>query len=841
MMKNWKCLGTVLPAFAIAAWMMLGGAHVARATFLCAGPAMLKWNGTEWTACKGTGPNGVCQAGEGCDDGNTLNGDGCDNNCTVPACGNGVSDAGEECDNGPDNDNKNLNAASPNTGNACDTSCRLKSCGNGRVEGGEQCDDANPFNNDGCDSDPACPPSGAPSGCPDGICLTSACGNGISNFDPEACDDGNTVLGDGCDAGPGGNCTPTACGNGVVTSSGTACTTDADCPTGRGETCTGGKCGEQCDDGNTVRGDGCDTFADDGTTPVCKTPSCGNGVSDPGEVCDDGDSFNGDGCDTGTGGNCTPTACGNGVSTAGEECDDGNTVKGDGCDVLGNGAGTCQSEVCGDGQTNGTEQCDAGNCVCSAPKKASNNKECADDAGRTACTADGGTCVNSKDGSTCDPADANSGNFADVANSCRPGCVTHFCGDGITDADEVCDDGLHGANPGTADDTDSCPNGPAMKAMNMACQAANVCGDGNPDFSVTLPAGLTACDNGQGFAAKTCAKSGNPCSTSADCATDEACGNDDGPTGTCHTAGFVDASDAYAGAEPCVHHYCGDGTTDSGEGCDDNGTASDPAPPSGTDLCRGNCALGTCGDGVTDAGEECDAGAKNGMTGNNNCASPPCASCTSPNPPFTGGCKFNVCGDGQALDGEPCDDGNQIATDDCNACAVGTCGDNVTRTSGTPILEQCDDGNTIDSQGTNGPNNPDTCSADCCFESNIAGPGLTIDLMLGAQQCNLDHLAAEVAALPTSRAKKRLTHHMVTEFKLMSQASSGVAAGTTKGTKKACSAERRKERVQVCILRALGLGKVKGELTPGQFDAITQKSVNVFEWTERIRSTIGCL
>ncbi len=45
--------------------------------------------------------NGAPDPGEGCDDGNTANGDGCDENCTPTACGNDVATAGEECD-GPD-------------------------------------------------------------------------------------------------------------------------------------------------------------------------------------------------------------------------------------------------------------------------------------------------------------------------------------------------------------------------------------------------------------------------------------------------------------------------------------------------------------------------------------------------------------------------------------------------------------------------------------------------------------------------------------------------------------------------------------------------------------------
>jgi len=38
--------------------------------------------------------------GEKCDDGNTVDGDGCDSNCTPTGCGNGVISTGEECDDG---------------------------------------------------------------------------------------------------------------------------------------------------------------------------------------------------------------------------------------------------------------------------------------------------------------------------------------------------------------------------------------------------------------------------------------------------------------------------------------------------------------------------------------------------------------------------------------------------------------------------------------------------------------------------------------------------------------------------------------------------------------------
>jgi cysteine-rich repeat protein len=64
--------------------------------------------------------------------------------------------------------------------------------------------------------------------------------------------------------------------------------------------------GEQCDDGNSISGDGCssdckiecDWMCGRLGCPPCGGPQsvCGNGVLDPGEQCDDGNILNGDGC-----------------------------------------------------------------------------------------------------------------------------------------------------------------------------------------------------------------------------------------------------------------------------------------------------------------------------------------------------------------------------------------------------------------------------------------------------------------------------------------------------------------------------------------------------------------
>src|SRR5947209_5246490 len=88
-------------------------------------------------ACQPRCGNGIVDPGEQCDDGNDVNGDTCDSNCTTPACGNGIVDSGEQCDDGND-----VN------GDTCDSNCTMPACGNGIVDPGEQCDDGNAVNGD---------------------------------------------------------------------------------------------------------------------------------------------------------------------------------------------------------------------------------------------------------------------------------------------------------------------------------------------------------------------------------------------------------------------------------------------------------------------------------------------------------------------------------------------------------------------------------------------------------------------------------------------------------------------------------------------------------------------
>jgi cysteine-rich repeat protein len=93
-------------------------------------------------------------------------------NFVLSVCGDGVLDAGEACDDG-----------NTTNGDGCSSTCELESvCGNGILEGNEVCDDGNTIDGDNCSS--TCD-------------AENFCGDGVLNTS-EACDDGNTTNGDGC-------------------------------------------------------------------------------------------------------------------------------------------------------------------------------------------------------------------------------------------------------------------------------------------------------------------------------------------------------------------------------------------------------------------------------------------------------------------------------------------------------------------------------------------------------------------------------------------------------------------------------------------------------------------
>ena len=229
---------------------------------------------------------------------------------------------------------------------------------------------------------------------------------------------------------------------------------------------------EPCDDGNTLGGDGCSAtctvepgWSCSGWPSTCSS-ICGDGITTGTEECDDGNGFNNDGCtpactlETGyecTGPSCNPI-CGDSLIVGSETCDDGNSQDNDGC------SSSCQIEqgytcqgntslcapVCGDGLVTIDEQCDDNNTLagdgCSAM--------CAVEIGY-ACVGSPSVCsIVCGDGNvtvpeTCDDGNLQSGDGC--ASNCtletgvlcngEPSSCGPVCGDSLVVLGEQCDDG----------------------------------------------------------------------------------------------------------------------------------------------------------------------------------------------------------------------------------------------------------------------------------------------------------------------------------------------------------------------------------------------------------------
>ncbi len=403
-------------------------------------------------------------AGELCDDGNMVGGDGCPANCGPANCGDGAIDAPEACDDGNTTPGDGCAATCiVENGYTCTgvpSSC-VTTCGDGIVAGAEACDDGNTTPGDGCDaicgveSGYVC--TGSPSAC------STVCGDSII-AGGETCDDGNTADGDGCSS---------TC----ATESGWICTgLPSSCNTVCGDTITAGA--ETCDDGNTTGGDGCSAVCqlegcgnfvtdvgedcDEGGVETatcdadCSAPTCGDGDVNTlaSEACDDSNTTSGDGCSstcavesgygcTGEPSTCT-TTCGDGIIAGVEACDDANTTPGDGCSA------TCAVEtgygctgqpsscapICGDGLIIGGEGCDDGNASggdgCSAVCQVENGYGCTGQPSSCNTICGDGIPAGTEQ---CDDANFNYG------DGCRPDCTAELCGDGIVDPGEQCDGG----------------------------------------------------------------------------------------------------------------------------------------------------------------------------------------------------------------------------------------------------------------------------------------------------------------------------------------------------------------------------------------------------------------
>lgn len=178
-----------------------------------------------------------------------------------------------------------------------------------------------------------------------------------------------------------------------------------------------------------------------------------------------------------------------------------------------------------------------------------------------------------------------------------------------------------------------------------------------------------------------------------------------GDSGTTAEAGTPEAGSETPGAAG----FCGDGTVDDGETCDDGGES---------ETCDTDCTVRECGDGVVNAtaGEQCDDIGES-------------ATCDAD-------CSAAFCGDGtiNATRAEECDDSGESATCDAD-CTARSCGDGITNlTAG----EQCDAaGETADCD--------DDCTPARCGDGTInatagetcddAGESATCDLDCSARSC----------------------------------------------------------------------------------------------------------
>ena len=312
-------------------------------------------------------------------------------------------------------------------------------------------------------------------------------------------------------------------------------------------------------------------------------------------------------------------------------------------------------------------------------------------------------------------AGSDAGKFADSSTPVDP----TLCGNRKLDPGESCDDGNQSSGDGCSQ---TCQTEQGFHCSNLG-QPCEECGDGKVQPS-------EQCDDGNHNAGDGCG---------VDCSLE---------TGgwTCPVAG-----------QECQR--CGDGVLQANERCDEGSNADAKGCSSDCTVIDAHyscakpgeaCVL--CGDGMVQGKEVCDDG--NTVSGDG------CVfSCFGVEPgwvcqPQGGGC--TLCGDGVVSAGlEECDDGNFVSHDGCSTsctvepgavcfasgvlCAV--CGNGyiesvATAPNGSPILEECDDGNLNDGDGCS-----HSCLHDPAFICPLPGLGCNRcgdGVVQGTERCD-DH------------------------------------------------------------------------------------------------------
>ncbi|HYQ44753.1 MAG TPA: DUF4215 domain-containing protein [Polyangiaceae bacterium] len=411
-------------------------------------------------------------------------------------------------------------------------------------------------------------------------------------------------------------------------------------------------CSSKCGDGTVAADEACDlgTAANTGAYGGCKAdctlaPYCGDKIiTASSEQCDDGVNSNvygsmASGCAPGC--KVAPYCGDSTVDLAyGETCD-----KGAANSATAYGPGTCTAQCqpapfCGDGVVNGTEACDDGQ------NNGGPTSTC-----DTSCKVKCGNGVLDP-GEQCDKGTAgNTGAYGGCKSNCA---LAPYCGDGIKQANEGCDDGKNDGSYGTCTAT---------------CQLGAYCGDGKLDDAAGEQCDLGAQNQsnpyGKGLCATTCKLAPYCGDHAVNTSFNEKC--DDGALNSNSAAGVCKVDCSGYNSPPST---CGNGKIDAGEQCDHSGL-------NGTmgDSCDARCRF-KCGNGIKDSGEACDNGVNDGSYGT-------CKNDCTP---------ADFCGDGSKNGTEQCDLGagnsaSAYGTGKCtNACKVAPyCGDH--RVNGA---EECD-------------------------------------------------------------------------------------------------------------------------------------------------------
>ncbi|MBI2484843.1 VWA domain-containing protein [Candidatus Uhrbacteria bacterium] len=376
-----------------------------------------------------------------------------------------------------------------------------------------------------------------------------------------------------------------------------------------------------------------------------------------------------------------------------------------------NGATFTATNVCGDGLIGSGEICEVGettsvscstNVCANAVNLSFNGLPCttASDCGSNgSCVATSGTravpCVG--------PSDASGlGCQAFQTASTSAACIPNYCGDGVIQGSETCDDGPLNGQYGFC-------------ATNCTWTSAVFCGDG-------LIGGAEACDCGSAASFNLLA-----------------------PTPQCRTAsasylnGLYSTDPAYGCAADCsgTAPSCGDGTVNgAAEECDGTNEQWNGKLCVNGDPCTTNaeCADGSlCGDPALSWAGVCPASTASDTLGLPQTRTRVCNGLGLP--PYTNACRWPTttgipggwqacapvgsCGNGIPEGIEECDDGDTDEQDACrNNCTQNVCGDGVRNVG----VESCDLG------GQNGvPCNPaysDTCnycSATCTYQTVTGG------------------------------------------------------------------------------------------------------------------------